>query len=274
MLGAFNIYNNHSSGAPAYQVGTKMPWAAYPYMNYYGPPHNYSHLLRAERFLHVWLEQNGYEYDVASDFDVHQNPSLFNSYKVVVIAGHSEYWSAQAYSGLKQYVANGGRVFVASGNTMNGSAWVPATGAWDDTLGGQFQATLQAVQWAPNYVSILGVNSAGQLLYRYWDGSAWQPTAGFSTYAAAITGRPTAVGLGRNQLYIYARGTKRRHRGQVVGWSELGTVTHHLGSIGADGDGKRSLCGRVSRTTHRSRRAWDQPQALLQGLGRGELEPG
>lgn len=207
VLGAFNIYNNHSSGAPAYQVGTKMPWAAYPYMNYYGPPHNYSHLLRAERFLHVWLEQNGYEYDVASDFDVHQNPSLFNSYKVVVIAGHSEYWSAQAYSGLKQYVANGGRVFVASGNTMNGSAWVPATGAWDDTLGGQFQATLQAVQWAPNYVSILGVNSAGQLLYRYWDGSAWQPTAGFSTYAAAITGRPTAVGLGRNQLYIYARGT-------------------------------------------------------------------
>lgn len=112
----FSMYDNYrDSGAPSYQMGVRMPWSAYPYMTY-GLP-DYGHLLRAERPLHVWLEQNGYDYDVASDLDLHQQ-GMLDEYVVVVINGHSEYWSVQGYDALDHYLSAGGRVIVLSGNTM------------------------------------------------------------------------------------------------------------------------------------------------------------
>jgi hypothetical protein len=117
---ALNMYRDHSNGRPCYQTGADMPWSPFPYMTYdgVGMPPLYGHLLKAERPLHNWLEQNGYDYDVASDYDLHKNASLLVGYKVVVINGHSEYWSAEGYNALKSYLAGGGNVFVASGNTM------------------------------------------------------------------------------------------------------------------------------------------------------------
>lgn len=119
---AASMYANHSNARPGYKVGTDMPWSPFPYMYYDDPnvnlPPYYGHLLKAERHLHNWLEQNGYDYDVASDYDLHVNASLLTGYKVVVINGHSEYWSAQGYNAIKSYLAGGGNVFVASGNTM------------------------------------------------------------------------------------------------------------------------------------------------------------
>lgn len=115
----FNLYEGYrDSNAPTYQMGLKMPWSAFPYMSYADPSGVYGHLVRAERPLHVWLEQNGYEYDLASDLDLHRQPDLLAGYKVVVINGHSEYWSAQAYQAVKNYLAASGSVVVLSGNTM------------------------------------------------------------------------------------------------------------------------------------------------------------
>jgi|GEM_PF-389118 len=117
---AFNMYSDHANNnRPAYQLGVHMPWgAATPYGRYLDPLANYGHLVRGERSLHVWLEKNGYDYDVASDLDLHENPSLLGSYQVVVLNGHSEYWSAAAYDGLQQFLQKGGNLVVASGNTM------------------------------------------------------------------------------------------------------------------------------------------------------------
>lgn len=117
-FGLFSFYQNHAGGQPGYYVGIDMPWpAADPYLQYV-PAYNYSHLLRAERFTHVWLEQNGYDYDVVSDRDLHDDPGLLFDYSAVFILGHSEYWSREAYDGLRDYLANGGKAFVGSGNTM------------------------------------------------------------------------------------------------------------------------------------------------------------
>jgi hypothetical protein len=113
----FSMYDNHvPSGAPPYQMGVQMPWSAFPYMVY--GKSDYGHLLRAERPLHVWLEQIGYEYDVAGDLDLHNTPELLNDYAIVFINGHSEYWSAEAYNAVDSYLSAGGRVVVLSGNTM------------------------------------------------------------------------------------------------------------------------------------------------------------
>jgi hypothetical protein len=74
--------------------------------------------MRAERFLHAWLDEAGYEYDAITDLDLHRNPDLLQGYKTLFINGHSEYWSAEAYDGVDRYLRAGGSAIVLSGNTM------------------------------------------------------------------------------------------------------------------------------------------------------------
>ena len=113
----YSCYSDHHNGQPTYKIGMKVPWpAAGPNKTYIND--SYSHLLRGERFLHLWLDQHGYGYDVITDYDLHQNPAVLDDYKAVCINGHSEYWSARAYDGLDNYLKDGGAAVVMSGNTM------------------------------------------------------------------------------------------------------------------------------------------------------------
>jgi hypothetical protein len=129
-FGLFSLYDNHPWGQPTYYQGIEMPWTrgasdtvgetgADPYLLYQGGLGiNYSHLVRAERHLHVWLEMNGYDYDVVSDRDLLSDPSILSNYRTIFIAGHSEYWTQEGWSAVRSYLASGGNVIVASGNTM------------------------------------------------------------------------------------------------------------------------------------------------------------
>ena len=115
---AFNLYRAHAAGQGTYQVGLRLPWpAAAPYI-LYGGPTDYSHLMRADRFAQVWLEQAGYDYEVVTDLDLHRHPKLLSDYRVVVINGHSEYWSLPMYDGLENYLKQGGNVICLSGNSL------------------------------------------------------------------------------------------------------------------------------------------------------------
>ncbi|MCR9098247.1 MAG: LamG domain-containing protein [bacterium] len=115
----YSFYERHdSSGVPAYQLGLDLPWpSADPYLEY-PTGSGYGHLVRAERALHVWLEQGGYDYDMIGDADLHADPTWLADYPVVFVTGHSEYWSREAYEALVAYIDAGGQVIVASGNTM------------------------------------------------------------------------------------------------------------------------------------------------------------
>ncbi|MEC8791264.1 MAG: N,N-dimethylformamidase beta subunit family domain-containing protein, partial [Verrucomicrobiota bacterium] len=113
----YSFYSDHRNGQPTYKVGLKVPWpAGGPNKTYIGE--GYSHLLRGERFLHLWLDKLGYEYDVITDRDLDRNPEVLKEYKAVLVNGHSEYWSARAYDGLDDYLKAGGAAVVMSGNTM------------------------------------------------------------------------------------------------------------------------------------------------------------
>jgi hypothetical protein len=115
---AFNFYRAHAAGQGTYQQGLRMPWpAAGPYV-LYGGATNYSHLMRAERFAHIWLEQAGYEFDVITDHDLHRDPDQLRGYETFLINGHSEYWSFGMYRGLEKYLADGGNAIVLSGNSL------------------------------------------------------------------------------------------------------------------------------------------------------------
>ncbi len=116
---AYCMYRDHQAGQPAYKVGVHTPWPnAGPYVLYSAESVGYSHLMRAERFALVWLEQNGYEYDMVGDLDVHRNPAVLDGYQVVLINGHSEYWSGEAFEAVDRYLCKGGNVVVLSGNSI------------------------------------------------------------------------------------------------------------------------------------------------------------
>jgi hypothetical protein len=115
---AYCLYRGHAAGQGTYQLGSRVPWpAASPYA-LYGGPTRYSHLLRAERFLHAWLEDEGIDFDLASDLDLHRDPGLLRRHRVVILNGHSEYWSVPALGGLEDYLRGGGNLAVLSGNSL------------------------------------------------------------------------------------------------------------------------------------------------------------
>jgi hypothetical protein len=115
---AFSYYRRHAAGMGTCQVGTKMPWpASNPYLRY-GDATDYSHLARADRFAQAWLEREGYDYEMIADYDLHRDPGQLRHHRVLVINGHSEYWSIEMYRGLEEYLAAGGHVIVLSGNSL------------------------------------------------------------------------------------------------------------------------------------------------------------
>lgn len=115
---AFSFYRGHAGGQGTYQVGRRMPWpASGPYLRY-GDATEYSHLARADRFAQAWLEQEGYDYEMVSDYDLHREGHRMLGHQVWVINGHSEYWSIEMYQALQKFLANGGRLIVLSGNSL------------------------------------------------------------------------------------------------------------------------------------------------------------
>ena len=118
----FSFYTEHVGGKVAYQVGMNIPNPASGPFNIYLAGNEsgmeYSHLVRAERHVHRWLDDQSYEYDVATDSDLSFSISLLSGYQTVMIVGHSEYWTDQAYSNIDNYLKAGGNALVLSGNTM------------------------------------------------------------------------------------------------------------------------------------------------------------
>jgi hypothetical protein len=116
----FSCYRNHHLNQPTFQIGVNLPWPnTRPYISYENDQDNapYSHLLRAERYLHIWLEEHSYDYDVLTEFDLIRSPEIPSEYRVLIIAGHSEYWSSQEFEAVKKFLDRDGRVIVLSGNT-------------------------------------------------------------------------------------------------------------------------------------------------------------
>jgi hypothetical protein len=116
---ANSCYRPHPFSQPCYYVGTQMPLtSASPYVLYSDAISKYSHLLRAERPMQILLDRYGLPYDMATDLDVERNPGILDGYKVVIIIGHSEYWSNVGYAAFDHYLKNGGNVICFSGNTL------------------------------------------------------------------------------------------------------------------------------------------------------------
>jgi N,N-dimethylformamidase len=80
------------------------------------------HAFPADLCLIDWLDHEGFDVDVFTDEDLHQEGvSLLSSYRVVISGSHPEYWTGQMLDALDSYLQNGGRHMYLGGN---GYYWV------------------------------------------------------------------------------------------------------------------------------------------------------
>ncbi len=64
-----------------------------------------------------WMKGQNRLFEMAADSDL-EDPNLLDHYKLVLIVGHSEYWSSTMRRNLEQYSQAGGHVAIFGGNTM------------------------------------------------------------------------------------------------------------------------------------------------------------
>lgn len=110
----------------------------------------FPHQFNADLHLVDWLRVHGYDFDVATDEDLHhEGVDLLRRYNVVLSGTHHEYWSLEMLKGLESYLDGGGRFMCMSGNglywvtqldaehahTIEVRRWGAATRTWDAAPG-------------------------------------------------------------------------------------------------------------------------------------------
>jgi hypothetical protein len=83
----------------------------------------YDGVSRRQTFMHEdakiisWMHRKGYKADYCTDFDIHADPSILQPYRLLVTAGHDEYWSDPERKHVEEFIGRGGNVAFFSGNT-------------------------------------------------------------------------------------------------------------------------------------------------------------
>jgi hypothetical protein len=64
-----------------------------------------------------WLRVRGLDVDYCSDLDLHLDPSVVEGYRLLIVAGHDEYWTWQMRDTVESFVQRGGNLAIFGGNT-------------------------------------------------------------------------------------------------------------------------------------------------------------
>ncbi|MBV9331299.1 MAG: DUF4350 domain-containing protein [Alphaproteobacteria bacterium] len=193
------------------------PWASSPEwarVNHASPyDRSAGFLHKWEHFFTAWVEDQGISLDYFTDYDLDVEEGILNGYSAVLVAGHSEYWSARQRDRVEDFVKQGGNLAVFGGNT---AFW--------------------KVRWEANGTS---------LVCHKWNGLEREPAAGREAthlWSHPTFGRPEAELLGLTFLFggyhrlgmCVARGAggytvyRDRH------WALEGTDLYYGDVIGAD----------------------------------------
>jgi N,N-dimethylformamidase len=114
-------YDLHSDGSIVYHAAWRKPTRSLNPKRF--PPEHGAHTLAGDLYLVDWLERMSYDYDVASDHDLHrEGADLLRPYDCVILSAHPEYWSLPMLRALQGYVwREGRRVMLLGGNAIG---WV------------------------------------------------------------------------------------------------------------------------------------------------------
>lgn len=70
-----------------------------------------------EKLFVDWMTKENRAYEVLTDSDL-EDPTAFSGYELVVLVGHSEYWTAGARARVEEFSHNGGHIAIFGGNSM------------------------------------------------------------------------------------------------------------------------------------------------------------
>ena len=119
-----STYDHHTDGAGCCYSSWRRPIISLR-PKYRMPAMNFPWALPADLSLIWWLENEGYDYDVLTDHDLHaEGAEALRPYKVVLNGTHPEYYSVEMMDGTEDYLRSGGRVMYIGGN---GYYWVTGT---------------------------------------------------------------------------------------------------------------------------------------------------
>ena len=115
-----SCYDVHTDGSPVFYTSRLRPIVTMrPKYNFWYPRLGRGGPWQFNADLHLvdWLDEQGYDYDVATDEDLQQEGAeLFSPYSVVLTGSHPEYWSRQGLDAMETYLAGGGRLMYLGGN--------------------------------------------------------------------------------------------------------------------------------------------------------------
>ncbi|MDG2383008.1 MAG: hypothetical protein P8N76_15175 [Pirellulaceae bacterium] len=169
-----NLYNE-SGGESAYtQYATdKTPTVSFerPRNTHFRTPH-----------LNKWMALQDYDHRVISDREMDDYSELSGS-KLLIVAGHNEYWSVKAHENLDRFVREGGSVLILGGNVL----YHPVEYPTEDTIQVAGRTDWDAV------LSSIGMNYC-------WGGRGntcgkCDPSVGFRGYKVVDTTAPFFRGL-------------------------------------------------------------------------------
>ena len=69
------------------------------------------------KYFFKWIINQGFEIDYICDMDL-ENYDNIDGYKVILLPGHSEYWTRRARRNFDQFINKRGNAVILSGNTM------------------------------------------------------------------------------------------------------------------------------------------------------------
>lgn len=128
---AYKAFNETDSGGSLYTGASKVSFlrpgggtGGTPWDYLYGIVDEYDLSSPRQTFAHwdapfiSWLEKNKYNVDYCTDLDIHINDGNFMSaYRLIISAGHDEYWSESMRNNIQDFIYNNGNVAFFSGNT-------------------------------------------------------------------------------------------------------------------------------------------------------------
>jgi len=116
-----STYNNHTDGSGISiaswhrpMLNVRLGYLTYPYESIRGSGLRH---FPADSHLHGWLEAKGYDYDIITDWELHEEGAdLLKPYPVVLTGSHPEYHTREMLDALESYRDAGGRLCYLGGN--------------------------------------------------------------------------------------------------------------------------------------------------------------
>jgi hypothetical protein len=113
--GGFHVGQPRSHAPPGARISLRRPgggiggdsWGAPGHDDGSPPRHGFAH--RDAPFI-GWLLRHGYQPEFCTDLDLHHDPGLCRRYRLMLSAGHDEYWSEPARNQVEDFVEQGGKV--------------------------------------------------------------------------------------------------------------------------------------------------------------------